>query len=55
MQEHHYHVLEYQKPTQSGGEILPDPDVPPPFKPENSLMEPPHIYQEIAELFRDQK
>ena len=59
MEEHHYHVLESQEGTQSDNRvILPDPDapeLPPPFKPDDSPHEPPPIYQEIAELSRDSK
>ena len=35
--------------------ILPDPELPPPFKPNNAPMEQPPVYQEITELSRDKQ
>ena len=59
IQEHHYHVLECHEAAQNDSVIIvPDPDapeLPPPFKPDNSSTEPPPIYQEITEVSRDQK
>ena len=61
IQERHYHVLECHETAQNESVVIvPDsdaPELPPPFKPDNSSTEPPPIYQEITDLevSRDQK
>ena len=59
IQEHHYHVLECLEAAQNDSVVIisdPDaPELPPPFKPDDSSTEPPPIYQEITEVSGDQK